>query len=189
MVLQWDLIGDAELGVLADPPRLRSVRRLGYGPAPDAAFDRVAMLIHKLVDAPMGAICLVDEDHQFLAGQVGVPEPLASARRMPLTHSFSRHVVVAGEMLVVPDVREDPRMRDNPMISEIGAIAYAGAPITDPDGLIVGALCAIDHEPRIWTASDVSKHLNEGEVSELALVSYRRFALRRMLQKLGGEDG
>jgi GAF domain-containing protein len=172
MVLQWDLIGDAELGVLADPPRLRSVRRLGCGPAPDAAFDRVAMLIHKLVDAPMGAICLVDEDHQFLAGQVGVPEPLASARRMPLTHSFSRHVVVAGEMLVVPDVREDPRMRDNPMISAIGAIAYAGAPITDPDGLIVGALCAIDHEPRVWTPSEVAL------IGELAEVCSSEVCLR-----------
>jgi GAF domain-containing protein len=168
MVLQWGLIGDA---VLADPPRLRSVRRIIAGPAPDAAFDRIAMLVHKLIDAPMGVVCLIDEDRQVLAGQVGVPEPLASAREMPLTHSFSRHVVVAGEMQVVPDVRADPRMRDNPMIGEIGAIAYAGAPITDPDGLIVGALCAIDLEPRVWTPSEVAliRELAEVCSSEVCL--------------------
>jgi predicted DNA-binding protein (MmcQ/YjbR family) len=40
-----------------------------------------------------------------------------------------------------------------------------------------------------WIALDVSKHLNEGEVSELALASYRHFALRRMLQQLGSDDG
>src|ERR671911_549302 len=40
-----------------------------------------------------------------------------------------------------------------------------------------------------WIALDVSKHLNEGEVSELALVSYRHFALKRMLQQLGSDDG
>ncbi|MEU4624423.1 GAF domain-containing SpoIIE family protein phosphatase [Actinoplanes sp. NPDC023801] len=171
-MLQWDLIGDAELGVLADPPRLRSVRRIAGGPVPDAAFDRIAMLVHKLVDAPMVAVCLVDEASQFLAGQVGAPEPLASARQMPLTHSFSRHVVVAGEMLVVPDVREDPRMRDNPVVSEIGAIAYAGAPITDPDGLIVGTLCAIDHEPRVWTPSEVAL------IGELAEVCSSEVCLR-----------
>lgn len=172
MVLQSDLIGDAGLGVLSDPPRLRSVRRIRGGTKPDEAFDRIAMLVHKLVDAPMGVVCLVDEDRQSLAGQVGVPEPLASEREMPLTHSFSRHVVAAGEMLAVPDVRDDPRMRDNPMIQEIGAIAYAGAPITDPDGLIVGALCAIDQEPRNWTPSEIDL------LSELAEVCSSEVCLR-----------
>ena len=38
-----------------------------------------------------------------------------------------------------------------------------------------------------WIALDVSKHLDEDEVSELALFSYRHFALRRMLQKLGAQ--
>jgi predicted DNA-binding protein (MmcQ/YjbR family) len=36
-----------------------------------------------------------------------------------------------------------------------------------------------------WIALDVSKHLDEKEVRELALFSYRHFALRRMLQQLG----
>jgi GAF domain-containing protein len=167
-VLQWGLIG---ADVFADPPRLRSVRLIATGPVPDDAFNRVAMLVHKLVDAPVGAVCLVDEDRQFLTGQVGVPEPLASAREMPLTQSFSRHVVMTGEMQVVPDVRDDPRMRDNPMIGEIGAIAYVGAPITDPDGLIVGALCAIDYEPRAWTPSEVAliRELSEVCSSEVCL--------------------
>ncbi|GIF41007.1 serine phosphatase RsbU (regulator of sigma subunit) [Actinoplanes xinjiangensis] len=169
MVLQWGLIGEA---VLADPPRLRSVRRITAGPVPDDAFNRVAMLVHKLIDAPIGVVCLVDEDRQVLAGQVGMPEPMASAREMPLTHSFSRHVVVAGEMQVVADVRADPRMRDNPMIREIGAIAYVGAPIVDPDGLIVGALCAIDQEPRVWTPSEIAL------IGELAEVCSSEVCLR-----------
>ncbi|MEV4277822.1 GAF domain-containing SpoIIE family protein phosphatase [Actinoplanes xinjiangensis] len=169
MVLQWGLIGEA---VLADPPRLRSVRRITAGPVPDDAFNRVAMLVHKLIDAPIGVVCLVDEDRQVLAGQVGMPEPLASAREMPLTHSFSRHVVVAGEMQVVADVRADPRMRDNPMIGEIGAIAYVGAPIVDPDGLMVGALCAIDQEPRVWTPSEIAL------IGELAEVCSSEVCLR-----------
>lgn len=159
-MLQWDVIGDADRRVLSDPRRLRSVRRIAGGPLPDDAFDRVAMLVSKLVDAPIGAVCLVDEARQVLSGQTGVPDPLASAREMPLSHSFSRHVVAGGTMLAVSDVRAEPRMRDNPVIEQIGAIAYAGAPITDPDGLIVGALCAIDQEPRTWTPSEIAL-LNE----------------------------
>ncbi|GIF12602.1 SpoIIE family protein phosphatase [Actinoplanes teichomyceticus] len=171
MVLQWDVIGDTEQSVLADPVRLRSVRRLG-GRGPDEAFDRVAMLVRKLVDAPIGVVCLVDADKQYLAGQVGMPEPFASDRIMPLTHSFSRHVVVAGEMLVIPDVRADPRMCGNPAITQVGAISYAGAPITDPDGLVVGALCAVDREPRDWTPSEVAL------LTELAAVCSSEVCLR-----------
>ncbi|MEU8237652.1 SpoIIE family protein phosphatase [Actinoplanes missouriensis] len=172
MVLQEDVIGDAERRMLADPLRLRSVRRIIGGPRPDEAFDRLAMLVNKLVDAPMGVVCLVAEDRQHLAGQVGVPEPLATVREMPLTHSFSRHVVMAGRLLAIPDVRADPRTRDNPSIRELGALAYAGAPITDPDGLIVGTLCAVDREPRVWTPSEIAL------ISELAEVCSSEVCLR-----------
>ncbi|KHD79050.1 stage II sporulation protein E [Actinoplanes utahensis] len=166
------MIGGADRDVLTDPLRLRSVRRIVGGPLPDDAFDRVAMLVRTLVDAPMGAVCLVDAERQVLAGQAGVPDPLASAREMPLTHSFSRHVVAAGAMQIISDVRTDPRMRDNPAIHEVGAIAYAGAPITDPDGLVVGTLCAIDQEPRVWTPSEIAL------LSELAEVCSSEVCLR-----------
>ncbi|BBH66297.1 hypothetical protein ACTI_29820 [Actinoplanes sp. OR16] len=173
MVLQEDVIGNAGHGVLADPLRLRSVRRILSGHRPsDPAFDRLAMLVNKLVDAPMAVVCLVDREHQHLAGHVGVPEPLATGRVMPLSHSFSRHVVIAGELLAIPDVRQDPRMRDNPSIHELGALAYAGAPVTDSDGLIVGALCAVDQEPRVWTPSEIAL------ISELAEVCSSEVRLR-----------
>ncbi|AEV82039.1 phosphatase [Actinoplanes sp. SE50] len=179
MVLQWDVIGDTEQSVLADPVRLRSVRRLGE-PGPDEAFDRVAMLVRKLVDAPLGVVSLVGAERQHLAGQVGMPEPFASGRSMPLTHSFSRHVVVNGRLVVIPDVRVDLRTRGNPSIEQLGAIAFAGAPITDPDGLVVGALCAADHEPRNWTQSEITL------LTELAAVCSSEVCLR--IARAAAED-
>jgi serine phosphatase RsbU (regulator of sigma subunit) len=171
-VLREDTISEAGSNVLADPLRLLSVRRILGGPRPDEAFDRIAMLVNKLIDAPMGVVCLIDAERQHLAGQVGFPEPLATGREMPLSHSFSRHVVMAGELLAISDVRADPRTRDNPSITELGALAYAGAPITDPDGLIVGALCAIDQEPRVWTPSEIDL------ITELAEVCSSEVCLR-----------
>ena len=102
-MLRWDVIGDEERALLADPPRLRSVRRLGvppaddgsaggeqgrHGAAPDEAFDRLAMLVRMLLDAPVGVVCLVDADTQYFAGQVGLPDQLAAVREMPLTRSL-----------------------------------------------------------------------------------------------------
>lgn len=155
-MLQEDRVGRAPGGVLVDPARLRSVRRLGVGSRPDPAFERIAGLVEQLVDAPVALVTVLAGDRQFLPGQVGLPQPLAATREMPLTHSFSRHVVESGRMLVVGDVRADPLLRDNPAVRELGAVAFAGVPVTDPEGLIVGTLAVMDTEPRKWTRSELT---------------------------------
>ncbi|MFI6073650.1 SpoIIE family protein phosphatase [Actinoplanes sp. NPDC051343] len=155
-MLQEDRAGQPAHGVLVDPARLRSVERLGVGPRADAAFERIAGLVEQLIDAPMAVFTVIGADCQFLPGQVGLPQPLATTREMPLTHSFSRHVVESGRLVVVGDVREDSQMRGNPAIRDLGTTAFAGAPVTDPDGLVIGALAVMDREPRQWTKSEIT---------------------------------
>jgi GAF domain-containing protein len=154
-MLQEDRVGRAPTGALVDPARLRSVERLGLGPRADAAFDRIAGLVEQLIDAPVAVVAVVAGDRQFRPGQVGLPQPHATTREMPLTHSFSRHVVESGRALVVGDVRADPQMRDNLAVRDLGAVAFAGVPVVDPDGLVVGTLAVMDTEPRRWTKSEV----------------------------------
>nr|WP_296070477.1 GAF domain-containing SpoIIE family protein phosphatase [uncultured Actinoplanes sp.] len=177
-MLRGELAEEAPWGVLTDPARLRSVARLGVGPSPDPAFDRIAVLVERLVDAPVAVVTVVAADRQFLPGQVGLPTDFARDRQMELAHSFSRHVVEAGKTLTIPDVREIPTMRDNPSIRDLGAIAYAGVPLTDSDGLVLGALAAMDREPRVWTRSEIDLLHELGEVcsSELRLRIAREIA-------------
>jgi GAF domain-containing protein len=155
-VLRGDVVEKAPQSVLSDPTRLLSIERLALGSRPDPAFDRIAVLVERLIDAPVALVAVLGADRQFLPGQVGLPEPLASNREMPLTHSLSRHVLDTGEALTISDVREDPRMRDNLSISDFGTVAYAGVPLTDSDGLVLGALAVMDREPRKWTASEIA---------------------------------
>jgi diguanylate cyclase (GGDEF)-like protein len=56
--------------------------------------------------------------------------------------------------LEVVDARSHPKVRDNPSIEEHGIVAYLGVPLTTSAGVRLGALCAIDHEPRQWTGRD-----------------------------------
>jgi GAF domain-containing protein len=172
------LVEKAAGGVLGSPARLRAVGRLGLGPRADAAFDRIAVLVERLIDAPVSLVTVITADRQFLPGQVGLPEPLAAEREMPLTHSLSRHVVEAGRMMVVADVRADPAMRDNPAVHDLGAIAFAGVPLTDSDGEVLGTLAVMDREPRTWTASEIALLIELGEVcsSELRLRIAREIA-------------
>jgi PAS domain S-box-containing protein len=58
-------------------------------------------------------------------------------------------VVADGEALIVADARTDARFHNNPLVTGEPRIAfYAGLPLTTPGGLILGTLCAIDHQPR-----------------------------------------
>ncbi len=104
-----------------------------------------------MVDAPVALLSLVGPDRQFFKSAVGLPEPWASLRGTPLSHSFCRHVVERGAPLVVENAREDPLVRDNPAVEELGVGAYLGEPVRMPSGVVAGSFCVIDSGPRVWS--------------------------------------
>lgn len=151
-----DADGDWSPGVLADPERLRSLRRVGVDAAPDEAFDRFARLVKSVLGVPVALVSLVTDERQFFPGQAGLADPWGAKRETPLTHSFCQHVVIEGRPKVYPDARIYARVRDNLAIDELAVVAYAGYPLTDADGRTLGSLCAIDTAPRAWTKSQLS---------------------------------
>ncbi|RLP85015.1 SpoIIE family protein phosphatase [Micromonospora sp. CV4] len=140
---------------LSDPARLRALADTGLDAAPDEAFERFARLVSDLLDVPVALVSLVSDDRQFFPGAVGLPEPWAERRHTPLSHSFCQHVVDIEVPMVLPDARLYPRVRDNPAIDDLGVVAYAGMPLTDLSGRVLGSLCAIDSKPRVWTAGQL----------------------------------
>ncbi|MET7878510.1 GAF domain-containing SpoIIE family protein phosphatase [Micromonospora profundi] len=140
---------------LADAARLRALADTGLDAAPDEAFDRFARLVSDLLDVPVALVSLVSADRQFFPGAVGLPEPWSEQRQTPLSHSFCQHVVDIEVPMVLPDARLYPRVRDNQAIEDLGVVAYAGMPLTDLSGRVLGALCAIDSKPRAWTAGQL----------------------------------
>jgi hypothetical protein len=157
---------------VADPRRLASLRATALLDTPrEAAFDRLAGLAARLLDAPIALVTLVDEDRQFFKSCPGLPSPWAERRETPLSHSVCQHVVDRRRPLVSGDLRDDPALRDNLAIPDIGVVAYAGVPLVRPDGQVVGSLCAIDTRPRHWTADQVEilEDLAGSVVSEIEL--------------------
>jgi two-component system cell cycle sensor histidine kinase/response regulator CckA len=122
---------------------------------PEEAFDRLTRMAARLLGTPVALITLVTEDRQFFKSATGLPEPWASRRGLPLTHSFCRHVALSGEPLVVEDTRRHPLLRSNPAVRELGWIAYAGVPLLTRQGLVVGAFSVVDGLPRLWSERDV----------------------------------
>ncbi|MEV4466914.1 SpoIIE family protein phosphatase [Micromonospora echinofusca] len=143
------------VSALRDPDRLRSLAETRLTAAPDEAFDRFARLVGDLLDVPVALVSLVDAERQFFPGEVGLARPWAARRQTPLSHSFCQHVVDLGTPMVLPDARLHPALRDNLAVPELGVVAYAGMPLTDLEGRVLGSLCAIDDKPRDWTAEQL----------------------------------
>ena len=142
---------------VVDPARLAAVERTGLlDSRPDERFDGLARVAAQALDAPVALVTLVDRDRQFLKSCVGVPEPWASRREMPLSHSFCQHAVASRRALIVYDAREDPALRDNEAVRALDAIAYAGIPLIADDGEALGTLCVIDHVPRRWRPEETA---------------------------------
>jgi GAF domain-containing protein len=144
-----------ESSALGDRARLAALDQTGLHAAPDAGLERFARLVTRLLDVPVSLVSLVDEARQVFPGAVGLAEPWAGDRQTPLSHSFCQHVVTSGEPLVVADAERHPLVCTNPAIRELGVAAYAGMPLVDGEGHILGSLCAIDGAPRIWADADL----------------------------------
>lgn len=141
---------------LRDPERLRALRDTGLSETSDSVMERFVAMVRVQLRVPVALVSLVEPTRQVFPGMAGLPEPWASARQTPLSHSFCRHVVASGEPLVLDDARESERVRGNLAIPELGVVAYAGMPLTSADGRVLGSLCAIDTEPRSWTEEELA---------------------------------
>ena len=119
------------------------------------SFDRLARLASSVLHAPVALVSLVDSDRQYFKSCLGLPEPWASRRESPLSHSFCQHAVASREPLLVTDAREHAVLHDNPAIRDMGVVAYAGIPLIDAKGHALGTLCVIDSQPRHWTSHQV----------------------------------
>jgi PAS domain S-box-containing protein len=142
--------------LLADPGRLAALRQTNLlDTAAEEAFDRLARLAARLLRAPIALVTLVDSDRQFLKACLGLPEPWASARQLPLSHSLCQRLLVTGQPLVIGDAHHDPLARGNQAVSEFGVAAYLGIPLR-LGGQVLGSLCVADRRPRTWTEDDVA---------------------------------
>lgn len=161
-----------------DPARLRALRATDLLDSPaEERFDRLTRLASRFLNAPVALVSLVEEDRQFFKSRVGLTEPLSSAPETPLSHSFCQHVVRSGEPLIIEDARENRVVRDNPAVSEYGAIAYLGIPLVTSDRHVLGTLCVVDDRPRHWTDHEIQA------LGDLAGVVLSEIELRRTVHE------
>ncbi|MBT8089997.1 MAG: GAF domain-containing protein [Gammaproteobacteria bacterium] len=128
-----------------DAARVATLRSLNILDTPrDDRFDRYTRITARIFDMPIVLISLVDESRQWFKSAEGL-----SVKETSRDISFCAHAILDDDILEVPDARDDPRFRDNPLVAEQPRIRfYAGAPLEAPNGHKLGTLCIIDRVPR-----------------------------------------
>ena len=122
----------------------------------------------------MATISLVDEDRQWFKARVGM-EMAETSRDI----SFCGHAVHQRDLFIVPDATKDERFAENPLVTgEPGIRFYAGAPLVSPENAALGALCVMDHVPRVLTEAQ------EQALQVLARQVMTHLELRRYMHQL-----
>ncbi len=137
--------------------RLAALRALGLSSARSSRFDEISKQVAQSFDAPIALVSLIDEEHQVLPGAPALSQDADPARQSGRDESICGHVVAEDDILVAEDVAKDDRFADNPLVLEKGIRFYAGAPLRNSSGLVLGSLCVIDTKPREFSESDRSR--------------------------------
>lgn len=113
----------------------------------------VAELAAWICGTPMAAVSLVQDHRQFFAGAVGLP-----VRQTSRDDSFCAVAIqTPGQPMLVPDALADPRFATNGLVTGDPHVrSYAGVPLVAPEGVPLGAVCALGATPMDLTEGQVS---------------------------------
>nr|WP_298640785.1 EAL domain-containing protein [uncultured Tistrella sp.] len=139
---------------------------------PEEEFDRLVGLASRLFDVPIVLVSLVAGDRQFFKARLGL-DVCETGRDV----SFCAHAILADEVFVVPDARQDPRFQANDLVLGPPFIRfYAGKPLITPSGRRIGPVCLIDSRPRDdFSAAD--RHT----LTDIAGLVMERMEIRRLI--------
>ena len=165
-----------------DERRIASLRDMALLSSPrEADFDRVTRIASKLFGTGIAAITLVDQERQSFKSRIGL-----EIAETPRAFSFCAHAIQSHDTFVVRDAAADRRFFDNPLVIAGPKIKfYAGEPLRNAAGFLIGTLCVIGKEPREFSEDDRRSLQDLGRMVELALENRRlketQFALLNSL--------
>ena len=138
----------------------------------EAPFDRITGLVRAVLNVPISTLSLIDADRQWYKSCVGM-----ESSDLPRELSFCTHTIQSRAPLCVPDTLKDMRFAHYPSVTGEPFIrSYLGVPLATPDGYNIGALCALDVQPR-----DFSEGQTE-VLKSFAALAENELELRRIAQ-------
>ena len=136
-----------------EPGRQRALDRLEVvGSRSEAPFERIIDIVKTTMNAPICAVSMIDNDRQWFKAFRGL-----DVDQTPRDIAFCDHAIREERPFIVEDATRDPMFASNPLVlGEPFIRAYLGIPLKLHDGYIVGTLCVIYQEPKIFSVHEIN---------------------------------
>jgi len=135
----------------------------------EQSYDDITALAAHICKVPIAMISLVDEVRQWFKSRLGVEQ-----QQTPREVAFCAHAILKNGPFIVTDAAKDRRFAHSALVTGEPHIRfYAGIPLINPEGLALGTLCVVDHQPRRLSAAQ-RKALQALSRQVMALLELRR---------------
>jgi two-component system sensor histidine kinase VicK len=120
--------------------------------APDPILDDLTNLAAQICDTPVAAISLIGSDRIWLRSRFGIDSQDVALGSLPCETT-----ILGDTVYEISDARNDPDYAPDGILIEGRPYRfYAGAPLTTPGGVSIGALLVLDRHPRTLTQAQSS---------------------------------
>ena len=141
---------------------------------PEAEYDALTSIASQICGVPIALITLVDEERVWCKSKVGIEE-----LEIPRGQSFCNEAIKQKELLLVDDTEKDTRFASFPLVQQGPKFRfYAGAPLINPNGHVLGTLCILDIKPRTLTEKQQSA------LQDLSRLVISQLEMRRNVRRL-----
>jgi CheY-like chemotaxis protein len=116
----------------------------------EICFDDIARVASEICKTPIALISFIDGNRQWFKSKIGFD----GVNETPREIAFCNHTIQGTGLLEIADAKLDHRFENNPLVTEAPHIRfYAGAPLIDSDGQVLGAICVVDYAARELSVS------------------------------------
>ncbi|OQR93521.1 hypothetical protein ACHHYP_02456 [Achlya hypogyna] len=139
-----------------DDERVAELESYGILDTPNEhVFDVLVSMATKALRCPIGGVSLIDKHRQWCKASIGLAQTV-----IPRNVAFCAHTIASTKPLVVLDTSLDKRFYQNPLVTGPANIQfYAGAPIVNANGTVLGTLFVYGHRPQTSCDTNVLKKL------------------------------
>ncbi|WP_239140878.1 ATP-binding protein [Actinoplanes campanulatus] len=166
-----------DLGVLIDgsvPVKTAApIMEMAPGGMSRMAADRLAALTEGGARAACALIHLAEGRNMRLVGGHNLPPGFEPMQQVPMSSTLAGALLRTGFPLVISDVETDDRVPLDAPVRAVGIRSYAGYPVRDPAGAIVGVCAVMDYQPRHWQPDELTA-VDNGAQACTAFVAEQR---------------
>ena len=145
-------------------------------------FERITRVARRALQVPVAAISLLNEDKQWFKSAAGW-----GISELPRDQAICKLTVAGDGLLTINDTLADPRVASLPIVVSAPRFrAYAGHPLVDEHGNVVGTFCVFDLRARDFTPADRQTLVDLAAMAQRELLSDRLTSAHAALtSKLG----